>query len=89
MARLLPAITPGELLYYEFMEPLQTKPADLAEQTGIAFDELIAVLSGKGCITEEVDQRLTKHFKLSTGYFLRAQTRYLQTLSKLPSEQDE
>ena len=63
------ATTVGEILMEEFIKPNKISVEDLSEQTGIPSGELTSFIDGSGVLTDEMDKKLTKHFKLSEGYF--------------------
>ena len=67
------ATTVGEILMEEFIKPNKISVEDLSEQTGIPSGELTSLIDGSGVLTDEMDEQLTKHFKLSEGYFIRLQ----------------
>ena len=67
------ATTIGEILMEEFIKPNKISVEDLSEQTGIPSGELTSLIDGSGVLTDEMDEQLTKHFKLSKGYFTRLQ----------------
>ena len=67
------ATTVGEILMEEFIKPNKISVEDLSEQTGIPSGELTSLIDGSGVLTDEMDEQLTKHFKLSKGYFTRLQ----------------
>lgn len=67
------ATTVGEVLMEEFIKPNKNSIEDLSEQTGIPSGELTSLIDGSGVLTNEMDKKLTKHFKLSEGYFMRLQ----------------
>ena len=63
------ATTVGEILMEEFIKPNKISVEDLSEQTGIPSGELTSLIDGSGVLTDEMDKKLAKHFKLSEGYF--------------------
>ena len=69
----LPPITPGELLRDGLLYPMGLTVAQLAEGTGIPQGLLREILDGIQPINPDIDQRLCRYFKLSEGYWLRAQ----------------
>ena len=70
---MLPPITPGELLWAEFMEPIGLTKYRLAKEIGVPPQRIGAIVAGKRTITADTDLRLCKYFGLSDGYWLRAQ----------------
>lgn len=67
------ATTVGEILMEEFIKPNKLPLSELALQTDIPEGELTSIIDNSGTITEDIDLRLTKFFKLSKGYFTRLQ----------------
>jgi addiction module HigA family antidote len=72
-ARILPPVTPGELLRDEFLEPLGITQYRLAKEIGVPPQRISEIISGKRGITADTDLRLCRFFGLSNGYWLRAQ----------------
>ena len=66
----------GELLWSEFMEPLDLDCAALAEAIAIAPARLQAMLTGDVRVDGELDLRLARYFRMSEGFFLRLQNQY-------------
>lgn len=67
------ATTVGEILMEEFIKPNKLPLLELALQTSIPVGELTSIIDDSGTITEDIDLKLTKFFKLSKGYFTRLQ----------------
>lgn len=67
------ATTVGEVLMEEFIKPNKLPLSELALQTDIPEGELTSIIDDSGTITENIDLKLTKFFKLSKGYFTRLQ----------------
>lgn len=67
------ATTVGEILMEEFIKPNKLPLLELALQTNIPVGELTSIINDSGTITEDIDLKLTKFFKLSKGYFTRLQ----------------
>lgn len=72
----LKAILPGELLYEEFMKPLEISAYRLAKEIKVPAQRIGEILKGKRGITADTDLRLCRFFGLSNGYWLRAQAAY-------------
>lgn len=77
------ATTVGEVLMEEFIKPNKQSIEDLSEQTGIPSGELTSLIDGSGVFTNEMDKKLTKHFKLSEGYFMRLQKDFSKRSKKM------
>lgn len=67
------ATTVGEILMEEFIKPNKLPLSELALQTDIPEGELTSIIDDSGTITEDIDLKLTKFFKLSKGYLTRLQ----------------
>lgn len=71
--RNIEAVTPGELLKEEFLEPMGASQYRLAEEIGVPAQKIGQIIAGKRSITADTDLRLSRFFGLSNGYWLRAQ----------------
>jgi addiction module HigA family antidote len=71
--KVLPPVTPGELLKEEFLVPLGITQYRLAKEIGVPPQRISEIISGKRSITADTDLRLCRFFGLSNGYWLRAQ----------------
>jgi addiction module HigA family antidote len=76
MPRLLDPVTPGDLLWEEFMSPMGLSRYRLAKEIGVPAQRIGDIVNGKRAITADTDLRLCRFFGLSDGYWLRAQTAY-------------
>jgi addiction module HigA family antidote len=73
MPRLLPSVTPGELLREEFLKPMGISQYRLAKEIGVPAQRIGEIVAGRRAITADTDLRLARFFGLSHGYWLRAQ----------------
>jgi addiction module HigA family antidote len=73
MGRTLPAVTPGELLWEEFLVPMGITKYRLAKEIHVPAQRIGDIIAGKRSITADTDLRLCRFFGLSDGYWLRAQ----------------
>ena len=69
----LDPVTPGEILWEEFLVPMQISRYRLAKEIGVPAQRIGDIVLGKRAITADTDLRLAKFFGLSEGYWLRAQ----------------
>jgi addiction module HigA family antidote len=74
--RNIDAVTPGELLKEEFLDPLGISQYRLAKEIGVPAQKIGQIIPGKRSITADTDLRLCRFFGLSNGYWLRAQAAY-------------
>ena len=70
---MLAPMTPGELLWEEFMAPMGLSRYRLAKEVGVPAQRIGDIVAGKRSITADSDLRLCRFFGLSDGYWLRAQ----------------
>lgn len=69
----LKSVTPGELLWEEYMLPLGISRYRLAKEVSVPAQRIGEIINGNRSITADTDLRLCKFFGLSNGYWLRAQ----------------
>ena len=75
MATLSP-VTPGELLFEDFLRPMGISRYRLAKEIGVPAQRIGEIVAGRRSITADTDLRLCRFFGLSDGYWLRAQAVY-------------
>lgn len=66
-------VTPGELLWEEFLVPMGLSRYRLAKEIGVPAQRIGDIVAGKRAVTADTDLRLCRFFGLSDGYWLRAQ----------------
>jgi addiction module HigA family antidote len=76
MMREITPITPGELLYEEFLKPMGLSQYRLAKEIGVPPQRISEIIAGQRAITADTDLRLCRFLGLSNGYWLRAQAAY-------------
>jgi len=76
MTTTLAPVTPGELLYEEFLAPMGISRYRLAKEVGVPAQRIGEIVAGRRAITADTDLRLCRFFGLSDGYWLRAQAAY-------------
>lgn len=67
------AVTPGELLEKEFLEPMGISKYRLAKDIGVSATRIGEIVAGARVVSADTDLCLCKYFGLSEGYWLRAQ----------------
>ncbi len=72
----LAPVTPGKLLLEEFLIPMGIPQYRLAKEIGVSEKRVSEIVNGKCAISAESDLRLCRFFRLSNGYWLRAQAAY-------------
>jgi antitoxin HigA-1 len=73
MAKLLPPVTPGEVLREEFMAPLDLSANRLAEALGVPANRITAILNGTRSVTADSALRLARCFSTSPEFWLNLQ----------------
>lgn len=73
MAKKLKPVTPGEILWEEFLVPMEISRYRLAKAIGVPAQRIGDIVLGKRAITADTDLRLSRFFGLSEGFWLRAQ----------------
>ena len=68
-----PAISPGEMLQKEFLEPLGIGRSDAAKRLGISANRLNEVVQGKRRITADTALRLSRLLQTSPQFWMRLQ----------------
>ena len=81
MSKLKP-VTPGELLLEEFLRPLGVSQYRLAKEIGVPAQRIGQIAAGKRASTADTDLRLCRFFRLSDGYWLRAQAAHDTEVAK-------
>ena len=66
-------VTPGQLLWHDFMEPIGLTKYRLAKEIGVPPQRIGAIINGKRSISADTCLRLCRYFGLSEGYWLRCQ----------------
>ena len=66
----------GEMLFAEFMEPLDLTADVLAASLAVAPARLDGVIAGRIRMDAELDLRLGRFFSMSEGFFLGLQVDY-------------
>ncbi len=74
--RLVPPVSPAEMLTEEFLKPLRMSIALLARELHMAVAAVDDIATGRGNITAETDLRLCRFFGLSEGWWSRLQIKH-------------
>ncbi|HQP99124.1 MAG TPA: HigA family addiction module antitoxin [bacterium] len=69
-------VTPGELLFEEFLKPMGLSQYRLAKEIGVPAQRIGEIVKGRRAVTADTDLRLCRFLGLSNGYWLRAQAAY-------------
>jgi addiction module HigA family antidote len=76
MVRKLDAITPGEILFEEFMKPLEISQNKLARDLDVPVGRVNDIINGKRAITTDTALRLAIYFKTTPEFWLNLQSRF-------------
>ncbi len=71
--KLLPLVTPGELLVEEFLKPLGLTEYRLAKDIGVPPRRINEIVHGKRAITTDTAFRLSQYFGNSSQFWLNLQ----------------
>ncbi|MGD0110179.1 MAG: HigA family addiction module antitoxin [Rhodopila sp.] len=72
----LPPVHPGDVLRYDFLEPLGLSAHALAMALRVPANRITAILAGQRAVTAETALRLSRHFGTSPGFWLNLQKAY-------------
>ena len=72
----LPNIHPGEILFYEFLEPYEISAYRLSKDIGIPQTRVSQIIKGKRRITADTALRLSKYFGNAPKFWLGLQDDY-------------
>jgi antitoxin HigA-1 len=74
--KLLPNPHPGEILFEEFLKPMELSQNALARAVGVAPRRINEIVLGLRAMTADTDLRLARYFGMSEGFFLGLQMDY-------------
>ena len=80
--RVLDPIPPGEILRFEFMEPLGISQNQLARDLDVPVGRVSELVHGQRSITADTALRLEKYFGVSAQFWLNLQSRYDLKIAK-------
>ncbi|AHC15640.1 HigA family addiction module antitoxin [Salinispira pacifica] len=72
----IPLITPGEILFEEFLQPMEITAYRLAKDINVPATRISQVLKGNRKITADTALRLAKYFGNSADFWLGIQDEY-------------
>nr|WP_321467522.1 HigA family addiction module antitoxin [uncultured Desulfobulbus sp.] len=73
--KLIP-ISPGEILYEEFLEPMEISQAQLARDLNVPPNRINQIIRGKREISADTALRLGQYFGIEPEFWLNLQLRY-------------
>jgi addiction module HigA family antidote len=74
--KLLPLVTPGEMLVEEFLQPLGLTEYRLAKDIGVPPRRINEIVHGKRAISTDTAFRLSQYFGNSSQFWLNLQADY-------------
>ncbi len=76
VAKRLKPIHPGEILFVEFLKPLEISQYRLAKDTSVPPRRINEIVHGLRAITADTGLRLSRYFGTSDLFWLNLQTRF-------------
>jgi addiction module HigA family antidote len=73
-ATVLPPVTPGEILYEEFMVPMGLSATRVAKALSVPVNRVTAIVKGERAITADTALRLASCFGTSAEFWTNLQT---------------
>jgi len=67
---------PGEIIRYEFLEPLNLTQQELADAIGVTRVRINEIILGKRSVTPDTAFRLAKFFNTTADFWIGLQTNY-------------
>lgn len=67
---------PGEIIRYEFLEPLKLTQQQLADAIGVTRVRVNEIILGKRSVTPDTAFRLAKFFNTTADFWMGLQTNY-------------
>ena len=86
MARKLKPIHPGEILFHEFMEPLELSQRALARSLGVPVTRISKIIAGQRGVTADTALRLGRYFGTSAEMWMNMQAGYDLRSARYESE---
>ena len=85
-----PPIHPGEILFEDFLKPMQMSQYHLAQGIGVSPRRINEIVHGKRGITADTALRLGRFFGMEAQFWMNLQTRYdLETTREFLAERLE
>jgi addiction module HigA family antidote len=76
MSKKMKPIHPGEILFEEFLRPLEISQYRLATDIGVSPRRINEIVQSKRAITADTALRLSRYFGTSERFWLNLQARY-------------
>ena len=71
-----PPIHPGEILFEDFLKPMEMSQYHLAQGIGVSPRRINEIVHGKRGITADTALRLARFFGMEAQFWMNLQTRY-------------
>ncbi len=68
--------TPGDVLFEDFLKPLEMSQSALARAIGVPPRRINEIVLGKRSVTADTDLRLSRYWGVSEGFWLSLQADY-------------
>jgi antitoxin HigA-1 len=82
-----PPIHPGEILFEDFLKPMEMSQYHLAQGIGVSARRINEIVHGKRGITADTALRLGRFFGMEAQFWMNLQTRYdLETTREFLAE---
>jgi len=75
-AKRMAPVHPGEILFEEFLKPLEVSQYRLAKDINVPPRRINEIVQGKRSISADTALRLARYFGLSERFWLNLQSRY-------------
>jgi antitoxin HigA-1 len=72
----IPNIHPGEILFEEFLKPMDISQNKVARDIGVPPRRINEIVHGNRAITADTAVRLAKYFKVSESFWMGLQSDY-------------
>lgn len=72
----MPPVHPGEVLFEEFLKPMEISQYRLAKDTGLAPRRVNEIVHGKRAITANTALRLGRYFNVPAQFWMNLQSHY-------------
>ena len=82
MKRDFSPIHPGEILFEEFLKPIDVSQSRLAKSIRVPALRISQIVRGQRAVTADTGLRLSKYFGLNDSYWLRLQARFDEPVAK-------
>ncbi|MBW2366979.1 MAG: HigA family addiction module antidote protein [Deltaproteobacteria bacterium] len=73
LPRKRPPTHPGEMLFEEFVKPLELTQAELARRLGVSYPRLNEIIKGRRSVTPDTALRLSRVLGMSANFWLGLQ----------------